>query len=123
MNYIDVSKERMAAVEILGVPGLFTPRRINRATVPAGMYAYDMQTSADDWNQPKQIAAHVAGGYFGAVLTASPIQLPESGCLELSPGDFTMAAEVEHLTIAEFEAKYLPPPVWPCQIGAAHGKG
>ena len=37
MYPIDATKETFEAVESLGVPGLFTPLRVDRATVPQGM--------------------------------------------------------------------------------------
>lgn len=106
---IDATAERFEAVEILGIPGLFTTERVNRATVPKGMYAYDMQTSEDDWSQPCLLARHITVEHFGTVLTASPITLPESGYLDLHPGDLDEKDGAEHLTVREFEKKYLSP--------------
>lgn len=36
MYHINASKERLKAVEILTVPGLFTIHRVDRATLPRG---------------------------------------------------------------------------------------
>ena len=44
MSAVDARKEHYEAVEILGIPGLFTTLRVDRATIPKGVYAYDMQT-------------------------------------------------------------------------------
>lgn len=115
MRPIDATKETFEAVEILGIPGLFTTLRVDRATVPQGMYAYDMQTDETDWLQPHLLARHIAVEHYGTVLTASPIPLPAGGYLDLSPGDFRQGDGAGRLTVAEFEAKYLspatPPPV------------
>lgn len=48
MYPLDAAKERFEAVEILSIPALFTPLRVDRSTVPQGMYAYDMQTDETD---------------------------------------------------------------------------
>lgn len=109
MYLTNVKTACMEAVEILEIPGLFTPSRIDRAAVPKGMYAYDMQTSEDDWSQPRRIARRITTAYFGTVLTASPIELPESGFRDLSFGDFTQNSGGEQLTVEEFECKYLAP--------------
>ena len=109
MYPIDATKERMTAVDMLGIPGLFTTLRVNRATVPKGMYAYDMQTSEEDWNHPCLIARHITVEHYGTVLTASPIELPEGGYRDLTPTDFSMGTGRELLTTEEFERKYLPP--------------
>ncbi len=109
MNPIDATKERFETVEIFGIPGLFTTLRVSRATVPKGMYAYDMQTDDTDWLQPHLLGRHVTVDHFGTVLTASPIDLPESGYRDLSPGDFDQGGGTEQLTVTEFEEKYLSP--------------
>ena len=49
---LDATKETFEAVEILGIPGLFTVEQVARSTVPKGMYLYEMQTSEDDRSQP-----------------------------------------------------------------------
>lgn len=107
MSAVDARTERFEAVEIVGIPGLFTTQRVDRSTVPKGMYAYDMQTSEEDWSQPCVLARHITVEHFGTVLTASPIPLPPNGYLNLSAGDFDEQGGTEHLTAAEFEAKWL----------------
>lgn len=110
MYPLDATKENFEAVEILGIPALFTTLRINRATVPKGMYLYEMQTDEEDWSRPCLLGRRIMVEHFGTVLTASPIDLPNTGYLDLKPGDFTMGAGgygVESLTVAEFEDKYL----------------
>lgn len=103
MYPINASKEAFEAVEILGIPALFTPLRVDRATVPKGMYLYEMQTSEDDWGQPCMVARHITVEHYGTVLTASPITLPQNGYLDLTPGDFAQGSGARRLTVAEFE--------------------
>lgn len=107
MYPLDATKETFEAVEILGILGLFTVERVNRATVPKGMYLYEMQTSEDDWSQPCLLGQRIMVEHYGTVLTASPIDLPSSGYLDLKPGDFTQGNGFDRLTVAEFEDKYL----------------
>lgn len=109
MYPLDAQTERFEAVEILGIPGLFTTLRVSRDSVPPGMYLYEMQTSADDWGRPGLLARSITVEHFGTVLTASPITLPENGYRDLEPGDFDEFHGSEHLTVAEFEEKYLSP--------------
>lgn len=113
MYPLNAMTARFTAVEILEVPGLFTTERVDRSTVPKGMYLYEMQTSEADWGHPCLLARHITVEHFGTVLTASPIDLPKSGYRDLSSGDFTDHGGAERLTVAEFEDKYLGrhPPV------------
>lgn len=109
MDSINAAKERMEAVEIFEIPGLFSVKRIDRAAIPKGMYAYDLQASKEDWNRPCRIAHQITERYFGTVLTASPVALPESGYREAGPRDFIQGEQAERLTMAEFEARHLSP--------------
>ena len=108
MSAVDARKEHYEAVEILGIPGLFTTLRIDRATIPKGVYAYDMQTSEQDWSQPCLLARHITVEHFGTVLTASPVPIPSNGYLDLSPGDFESQSCAERMTLADFEANGYP---------------
>lgn len=109
MSAVDARKEHYEAVEILGIPGLFTTLRVDRATIPKGVYAYDMQTSEQDWSHPCLLARHITVEHFGTVLTASPVPIPPNGYLDLSPGDFEGQFCGERMTLADFEAKWLSP--------------
>ena len=109
MKRIDAAKERMECAEILGIPGLFTPHRINRDTIPQGMYAYELQRTQDGKSYPSLLACRITTSYFGTVLTASPVPLAENGCCHLETGDFLQSAGEERLTVSEFEYKQLSP--------------
>ncbi len=71
MMAMDIHKTRFEAVEICGVPALFTVERVRRSELPNGIYAYDMQTSGEDWSQPCLLACHITVEHYGTVLTAS----------------------------------------------------
>lgn len=113
MYHINTSKERLKAVEILTVPGLFTIHRVDRTTLPPWMHLYEMQSDPNDWSQPCLLGRHITVEHFGTVLTASPLPLPPSGYLDLAPGDFDDRHGEEYLTAWEFEAKYLDPDYQP----------
>ena len=91
MSAVDARKEHYEAVEILGIPGLFTTLRVDRTTIPKGVYAYDMQTSEQDWSQPCLLARHITVEHFGTVLTASPVPIPPNGYLDLWQSPFAVA--------------------------------
>ncbi len=103
MYPINAATEQFEAVEVLGIPALFTVSRVDRSTIPKGMYLYEMQTSEDDWGQPCLLGRHITVEHFGSVLTASPIDLNERGYRDMTPGDFTQGGGSDRLTVAEFE--------------------
>ena len=120
MSAVDARKEHYEAVEILGIPGLFTTLRVDRTTIPKGVYAYDMQTSEQDWSQPCLLARHITVEHFGTVLTASPVPIPPNGYLDLSPGDFEGQFCGERMMLADFEAKWLSPVKRPSKKKVLH---
>ena len=44
MMAMDIHKTRFEAVEICGVPALFTVKRVRRSELPNGIFAYDIRT-------------------------------------------------------------------------------
>ena len=77
MMAMDIHETRFEAVEICGVPALFTVERVRRSELPNGIFAYDMQTSEEDWSQPCLLACHITVEHYGTVLTGQRIDLPE----------------------------------------------
>ena len=71
-------------VEIFDVPGLFSNGRIDPATIPEGMYVYDLRGSDDDPGQPITVENHVTVNHAGSVITAKPLDLGEDGRLNLT---------------------------------------
>jgi antirestriction protein ArdC len=73
--------EKYQEVEIFDVPGLFSNGRIDPATIPEGMYVYDLRGSDDDPGQPITVENHVTVNHAGSVITAKPLDLGEEGRL------------------------------------------
>lgn len=106
MMAMDIHKTRFEAVEICGVPALFTVERVRRSELPNGIFAYDMQTSAEDWSQPCLLACHITVEHYGTVLTGQRIDLPESGYRDLAADDFSWPSSTDRPTIAEFVQRH-----------------
>lgn len=106
MMSMDIHKTRFEAVEICGVPALFTVERVRRSELPNGIFAYDMQTSEEDWSQPSLLACHITVEHYGTVLTGQRIDLPESGYRDLAADDFSWPSSTDRPTIAEFAQRH-----------------
>lgn len=61
-------------VTVRGVPMLFTEFRIDRTSVPEGLYMYEVRHADEDSGDPAQIAKWVMVNYFGTLISA--IELP-----------------------------------------------
>ena len=75
----DANRLNYDAVTIFGKPALFTDWRIDRDTVPHGLYHYELRHEDEDWGSPCQIAKGILVNFFGTILTAEPIPLDEDG--------------------------------------------
>lgn len=106
MTTMDIHKTRFEAVEICGVPALFTVERVRRSELPNGIFAYDMQTSEEDWSQPCLLACHITVEHYGTVLTGQRIDLPENGYRGLTADDFRWPCSTDRPTIAEFAQRH-----------------
>jgi len=82
MNY-DAQKVTYQEVTIFDRPALFTECRIDRATVPEGVYRYELRHGDADWGEPIELSRSLMVNFYGTVLTREPFQLPIDGWIPL----------------------------------------
>lgn len=75
---VDARKERFELVEVLGHPMLFTCLRVDRSTVPKGLYLYEVRNDDDQCGLPVEIGRWVMVNHWGTLLSAVPIALEPS---------------------------------------------
>ena len=85
MSY-DAQKVTYQEVTIFDRPALFTECRIDRATVPEGVYRYELRHGDEDWGEPRELARNLMVNFYGTVLTREPFQLPIDGWIPLESG-------------------------------------
>lgn len=59
--------------------------RINRNTVPKGLYLYKVRHDDEGWGNPLQIAKGIMVNHFGSIITRGQVQLPANGYLDIDP--------------------------------------
>lgn len=98
MDVIDVQKEVFAEVEIFGHTAMFTELRVDKNTVPKGMYCYELRLVYDD-EFSLALEESALNHYFGAVLMNDKLEL-EKEYLPVYYCDFCYTGE--KLKIEEF---------------------
>lgn len=104
MSY-DAQKVTYQEVTIFDRPALFTECRIDRATVPEGVYRYELRHGDEDWGEPVELARSIFANYYGTVLTREPFQLPIDGWIPME-NDSLSFQDGGCRTLAEFQEKY-----------------
>lgn len=79
MAVFDAAKEGYMLAEIDGKPVLFTNMRLDRDTVPDGLYCYDARDSDSLDGSFAEIKPHVMVNHWGTVLSREPFPLDEHG--------------------------------------------
>lgn len=78
MSYLyDAMKENYAKITLLGKPVLFSCARIDRSTVPAELYVYELR-HADEGFEPCQIGKRIFVNFIGTILSKEPFDLVPS---------------------------------------------
>lgn len=72
---VDVRKERFELVEVFDRPMLFTCLRVDRNTVPKGLYLYEVRNDDDQCGIPVEIGRWIMVNHWGTLLSATPIKL------------------------------------------------
>lgn len=70
--------------EILGREALFTNMRIDRNTLPDGLYAYDLRDECD--GEPCELKSFVLVNHWGTVVVKEPVEGADGG-VELTLDD------------------------------------
>ena len=78
-----VPDEQYDTVDLFDKPGLFSNGRIDRNTLPDGLYAYDLRGSDDDPGDPIAVEEKVVVNHAGTVILGEPLALGEDGRLML----------------------------------------
>jgi len=106
MRY-DAMKEVYEEIIIVGQPAMFSSMRIDRNTVPKGLYLYEVRHDDFDWVEPAQIAKGILVNHFGTVITHKEINLPEDGYLDLNEEDFSYV-DSDMKRLKDYMDKYMP---------------
>lgn len=97
METVDVRKEVLEEVELLGQTGYFTGMRVDKETVPEGMHCYELR-HGDDWGFPVSVEESVRVNYFGAVLFTEALELGNEKALQFGYEDFLYTGEQMYLS-------------------------
>lgn len=97
METVDVQKEVLEEVELLGRTGYFTELRVDKETVPEGMHCYELRHGDDD-GFPVSVEENVRVNYFGAVLLAEALELGKEKALQFGYEDFGYTGEQMYLS-------------------------
>ena len=62
-------EEHFEEITVLGKPALFHDMRIDRETVPKGLYLYEVRGDDDGGGDPVQIAKGIMVNHFGSIIT------------------------------------------------------
>lgn len=94
------NQEKYQEVEFFDVPALFANERVDMATLPQGIYRYELRGSDNDPGYPVTVENHVTVNYAATILTAFPLDLSGHGWLRIGDGlNFTRGEQ----TIREYQ--------------------
>lgn len=108
MARYNAMEEQYKEIKVLGKPALFHDMRLDRSTVPGGLYLYEVRHDDDGLGGPVQIARGIMVNHFGSILTREPIKLPPEGCLDIDPEKDWDYVGGDCRNVREFMKKYPP---------------
>lgn len=108
----DAMKEVFEEVTVLDKPMLFTCQRIDRATVPKGLYLYEVRHDDDMRGDPVQIANWIMVNHWGTLISNEPLKLTPSktvnnAYLDIDP-EKDWNYEGAEATISEYMERHPP---------------
>lgn len=119
-------EEKFKHIELFGKPALFTDSRIDRATVPAGFYCYDLRGADRHPEKPSTVENNVTVNHAGTVLTTEPVGFENGEDYKQISGklkflrknlDLTQFCEIHGLTLPPDNRKFILRPASPDEAG------
>ena len=95
---LDANEETFELVEIDGKETLFTTSRLDRTTVPEGLFCYDIRESEGFSSEPVTLEPYVTVNHWGTVLSKEEFTLNDGGFYPID--DFNYLGET--LSIKEY---------------------
>ena len=78
-----LSFEEYQRVELFDVPALFANGRVDLASLPEGIYRYELRGANYDLGYPLTIEKNVTVNHAATILTVVPLNIPEQGYLRI----------------------------------------
>lgn len=75
---INAKTEKFEKVTVFGKPMLFTSLRVDKGTVPDGLYIYEVRHDDEGQGDPIEVANFVMVNHWGTLISAYPIKLTPS---------------------------------------------
>lgn len=99
-------------VTVFGKPMLFTCLRIDRDTVPKGMYLYEVRHDDDQQGDPVQMANWIMVNHWGTLISNQPVKLEKSPTVNNAYRDIDPETDWNYegvdSTLKEYMEKYPP---------------
>ena len=92
MKPISADETSYERFEILGRDALFTNLRIDRKSLPDGLYAYDLRDSDNCDGTPSELKSFVMVNHWGTVIVKEPIDGADEGIV-LNEDDYNYLGE------------------------------
>ncbi len=109
MQGYDAMQEEFEEVMVLGRPALFTGVRIERDTVPEGLYLYEVRGNDNGGDDTVQIAKGIPVNcmvpHFGSIITRELLDLPPDGYFNSGPEKGWNFADGNCRTVKGFQEK------------------
>ena len=99
MTPINANETGYERFEILGRDALFTSLRIDRKSLPEGLYAYELRDCDDCSGDPCEVRSFVLVNHWGTVIVKEPIEGADEG-ITLDENDYNYLGE--EMTLEEF---------------------
>lgn len=106
-SQFDEAEELYEEIELFGKLVLFTCLRVDRTTVPKGLYAYDIRETDGFSGIPCEIGKRVSVNHMGTILTREPIKGLTNGFRSITEADLNFGTG-DCSTIRDYMKKYPP---------------
>ncbi len=85
---LDYNKEKFTKVIVCGIECDFSDMRIDRSTVPKGLYQYEVADDDESQGDPTRVKKGIMVNFWGTLISDVPLPFGSDGVLWLDDGEF-----------------------------------
>lgn len=93
----DARKEEYEVLEFLDPCVLFTEMRIDRSTVPDGLYSYDLRHDDNGGANIREVCDYVRVNHFGSIICKNPIEMRDGETRFITDEDYSFLGNISTL--------------------------
>ena len=84
---ICAEEENFREIMLKGKKAFFSEMRIERSSIPEGLYVYEVRHDEEDWTEPVEIKRGILVNFLGTLISTEPLLQDDEDFMDIESSD------------------------------------